>query len=116
MEKLLRFLVLFFVLVLTSSCGVIECVDSQFERESVAIDGESDFEVVFSNEESKFHSVKCEKYYDSMCAERGNSWRIREVGKSGEYKRSYIPVSDKSGITFELELPNCILTSIVITQ
>ncbi|TLX45075.1 hypothetical protein C1E24_20875 [Pseudoalteromonas phenolica] len=107
MEKLLRFLVLFFVLVLTSSCGVIECVDSQFERESVAIDGESGFEVVFSNGESKFHSIKCEKYYDSMCAERGNSWRTREVGKSGEYKRSYMPVSDKSGIAFELELPNC---------
>lgn len=107
MEKLLKFLVLLSLVILTSSCGVIECVDSQFERKPVAIDGESNFEVVLSNKESKFHRITCEKYYDSMCAERGNSWKVREVGKQGEYKRSYIPIADTSGVIFELELPNC---------
>lgn len=40
MEKLLRFLILFFASVFISSCGVIKCVDSQFEREPIPIKGE----------------------------------------------------------------------------
>ena len=42
-----------------------------------------------------------------MCTERGNSWRIREVGKSGEYKRSHIPIFSDSGELFELQLLSC---------
>lgn len=107
LEKLLKLFFLLSLLLLTTACGVIECVDSQFDRKPVEIAGASNFEVVFSNGQSRFHRIKCEKYYDSMCAERGNSWRVREVGKQGEYKRSYIPIVDELGVTFELELPNC---------
>lgn len=104
MEKLLRFLVLFFVSMFISSCGVIECVDSQFEREPIPIKGESLFEVAFPNGVTKSHSIKCEKYYDAICAERGNSWKIREVGKKSSHKRSHIPVLTDG---YEIELPNC---------
>ncbi|WP_141235681.1 hypothetical protein [Pseudoalteromonas sp. NBT06-2] len=103
----MKYLGLIFASALLSACGVIECVDSQFEREPVNINGESLFEITFSNGELKSHAIKCEKYYDSMCAERGNSWRIREVGKSGEHKRSYLPIPSESGSSYELELPNC---------
>ena len=107
MEKLLRFLIIFLTSIFITSCGVIECVDSKFERESLALDGESLFEIIFEDGKSKSHLIKCEKYYDAICAERGNSWRIREVGKSGAHKRSYLPITNKSNVAYDLVLPNC---------
>lgn len=107
MEKFLKYLGIVIAAILLSSCGAIECIDAQIEREPIKISGESLFEITFGNGEHKSHVIKCEKYYDSMCAERGNSWRIREVGKSGEAKRSYLPISNESGASYELELPSC---------
>lgn len=107
MEKFLKYLGIVIAAMLLSSCGAIECIDAQFEREPVKINGESLFEIIFANGEHKSHVIKCEKYYDSMCTERGNSWRIREVGQLGEEKRSYLPISNESGTPYELELPSC---------
>lgn len=104
MEELLRFLSLFSVSMFISSCGVVECLDSQFEREPIPLKDESLFEVTFPNGVTKSHIIKCEKYYDAICAERGNSWKIREVGKTGSYKQSHIPVLTDG---FEIELPTC---------
>lgn len=107
METLLRFIVIFITSIFITSCGVIECVDSQFEREPVAIEGEYLFDITFDDNRSTFHAIKCEKYYDAICAERGNSWRIREVGKLNAYKRSALPVSSDSNTQYDLILPNC---------
>ena len=103
----MRFIGIFITSIFLSACGVIECVDSQFERQSIAIDGESFFEILLADGKSISYAIKCEKYYDSMCAERGNSWQIREVGKSNEYKRSYLPITSESKVSYDLELPSC---------
>jgi hypothetical protein len=100
----MRFLILFVISILTSSCGVIQCVDSQFERKPIPIKGESVFEVTFSDGDIKSHVIKCEKYYSAICASRGNSWKVREVGKAGSLKRSYFSVLTDS---YEIELPTC---------
>lgn len=100
----LRKLTIICIAVAVNACGVIECVDSQFERKPIPIKGEYNFTVSFPSGDSSSHIIKCEQYYDSMCSERGNSWSVREVGKSGSYKNSYIPIASTE---YELQLPQC---------
>lgn len=56
---------------LLSGCGIAPCIDAQFKRDPVPIEGSFTFEVLLSNEEPKKHIVKCERYYDTICAARG---------------------------------------------
>lgn len=90
-----------------NACGLIECVDHQIKRDAIALDGESIFKLTLPDGTSKSQLIKCEKYYDSTCTERGNGWRIREVGLAHAGKRSYIPISDKNGVSYDLQLLNC---------
>lgn len=101
------FLNLFRVLIvslLTASCSAVVCIDSHIEREPVPVKDEWVFTVTFLDKDSQKYTLKCEKYYDSMCAARGNSWQVREVGKSTSNRRSYF---DIEGTELKLELPTC---------
>ena len=56
-------------------CGIYECVDAKFLRETKPIEKAFNVELKF-NEKSMNMLIKCEKYYDAMCAERGNYWAL----------------------------------------
>ena len=88
---------------LLSGCGIAPCIDAQFKRDPVPIEGSFTFEVLLSNEEPKKHIVKCERYYDTICAARGNSWQIREVGLVNSIKTSSISLNQD----IKLSLPHC---------
>ncbi|GGF53599.1 hypothetical protein GCM10011338_02170 [Alteromonas lipolytica] len=66
-------MILLFTTALVSACEVVECVDAQFEREPIPLKDEAHFALAFPDGERQSYTVKCEKYYDAMCAERGNS-------------------------------------------
>lgn len=88
-------------------CGIVPCIDAQFEREPEPIEGSYNYQVKLANGETYHHTIKCERYYDAMCAARGNSWRVREVGGGSTYQSSTLPLPHDLGGNYELELPTC---------
>ena len=54
-----------------NGCGVIPCIDAQFERDIKPIDKVFNVELNFNDKVFK-KTVKCEKYYSALCATRGN--------------------------------------------
>ncbi|WP_155247679.1 hypothetical protein [Teredinibacter turnerae] len=103
MNRLFIFISVFFL----NACGVYECIDAKFEREPRPIDKVFNVDVtiddaVFSKE------VRCEHYYDAMCAERGNWWSIREVGKESKYQSSNVEYDHPKYGLIEFPVPDCL--------
>lgn len=103
----MRTIILTFIFLILIGCGTISCIDSQFERKPVPIEGELVFQIQLTDGKKYQHQIKCERYYDSMCTERGNSWEIREVGYTSTYRGSSLPIKHASGEEYVLELPSC---------
>lgn len=101
MKKLV--LILVFAL---QGCGVYECIDMNFERETKPID--QDFNVVLEFQDKTMSKiVQCEEYYDAICAERGNYWAIREVGTESENRVSSFEFIDSELGVVKIPLPSC---------
>ncbi|NRA85390.1 MAG: hypothetical protein HRU22_16940 [Gammaproteobacteria bacterium] len=103
----MRLFTLILLISCLAGCGAIPCIDAQFERQPIPIKDKFIFELTYSNGDIVTQRVECERYYDSMCAERGNSWKIRSVGQSSGYKASHVNLRHHSGEKFELELLHC---------
>lgn len=63
-----------------TGCGVAECIDATIPRPSQRLPGSHVIEIEYKAQSAITATVTCEKYYDAMCAERGNYWSTREVG------------------------------------
>jgi hypothetical protein len=95
------------LITLLSSCGVIECIDHQIDRDPVAIPDPYVVDLEFKDHPKYSMTVYCERYYDSMCAERANYWAIREVGKTSQYETSAFSISDPVLGEFVVPIPAC---------
>ena len=82
------------------------CIDAKVERKAKPIDGSFDV-LLIVNEQTTRLSVRCEKYYDAMCAARGNHWDMREVGATTTHQRSTLSLQDPSLGIIEASVPNC---------
>ena len=85
-----------------NGCGVLECIDTKFERDPKPIDEIVSVSVTFQEKEMSME-LKCEEYYDALCAERGNYWDVREVG------------SEKAGQTSSFRFKDAELGEVVIS-
>jgi hypothetical protein len=103
--KNLKILILIFALSL-QGCYFYECIDTQIPRWTSKIDEVYHVEVV-CNGKMYEKQIQCEKYYDSMCAERGNYWTYREVGFDSEYQKSTIMIRDEELGEIEIPVPSC---------
>lgn len=65
-----------------AGCGVAECIDATIPRPSQRLPGSHEIEITYKNQAAITATITCEKYYDAICAERGNHWSTREVGTS----------------------------------
>ncbi|KAF7783541.1 hypothetical protein PRUB_a3335 [Pseudoalteromonas rubra] len=90
-----------------AGCGIAPCIDAQFERKPKVIDKKLLFELELKNGLRFSRTMKCERYYDAMCAARGNSWQLREVGSGVSYKRSSLEFTSATKERLELYLPEC---------
>ncbi len=52
-------------------------------------------------------NVQYEDYYDTICAERGNYWSIREVGSKSQYQTSKFKFTDAKLEKVEIPIPSC---------
>ena len=90
-----------------TGCGTIACIDHQFERDPVPISEPYVVTLEFADRAPVSRTVHCEHYYDSMCAERGNYWSIREVGKRTQYDTSEFRIEDEVFGEVLVPLPAC---------
>ncbi|TWX64214.1 hypothetical protein [Colwellia sp. C1TZA3] len=98
---------LILIVFLLSGCGAIECLDSQFEREPIQIEGNNIIEFQYKDEAAIKKNMKCEKFYDAMCAERGNYWAVREVGFKRKYRTSKIEFFANGIGNVKISQPTC---------
>lgn len=91
---------------LLNGCGVMPCVDAQIERAAEPIADKFSFDIV-TPASIISHTIECERYFDAQCSARGNSWKIREVGKHRSDDRSPINIAVMDGELYQLELPRC---------
>jgi hypothetical protein len=102
----MRTFVVFATLVL-NGCGAIPCVDSKFGRRAEPIPGNHTASLAVPGLENANRMFSCERYYDAMCASRGNYWAIREIGTRDHHSPSSISTEiDGIGI-FAIDLPLC---------
>ena len=97
---------LFLSVIALSGCGVYECIDVKFERDPKPINEVVTVDLTFQNQEMSME-VKCEEYYDSLCAERGNYWAVREVGTEKSGQTSSFKFNDPELGDVEVSIPRC---------
>ena len=97
----------FIFLLVIQGCSAISCIDAQIPRHTRAIDKEFNVELLFNGKSMKM-VVHCEEYYDAMCAARGNSWNIREVGMDVWFKASTFSFNDSAIGDVEIPAPRCV--------
>lgn len=102
----MKSVIIIFIALALEGCGIYECVDEKFVRETKPIEQEFNVELML-NETSWNMIIKCEEYYDAMCAERGNYWAIREVGYKSQYQTSIFKISDHDLGQVEVPIPKC---------
>ncbi len=83
-----------------------ECLDSKLVRETKPIQQQFAVELQIEGETMSM-LIECEEYYDAMCAERGNYWAVREIGKKSEYQTSAFQFRSKSLGQVEVPIPRC---------
>jgi hypothetical protein len=101
MKKLIISLVL-----LIQGCGVYECIDMKFSRTPEPIDKVYNIDLKFNDTKMNM-GIQCEKYYEAMCAERGNYWTLREVGKEKYFETSNFKFIDPKLGSVSIPIPNC---------
>ncbi len=89
-----------------NGCGVIECIDNKFERDPKPINETVTVSLTFQEKELSME-VKCEEYYDAMCAERGNYWAVREAGFENDGQTSSFRFTDPELGNVEVSIPRC---------
>jgi hypothetical protein len=89
-----------------NGCSVFECIDMKFEREPKPINETVTVNLTFQEQEMSIE-VKCEEYYDALCAERGNYWEIREVGSEKAGQVSSFKFNDAELGEIEISIPLC---------
>ena len=92
--------------ILLSGCGVYECIDMRFERDPKPINKTIMVSVNF-NDQHQNMEIKCEEYYDALCAERGNYWAVREVGSEKSGQTSSFVFNDPDLGKVEVSVPLC---------
>lgn len=95
------------ILISLQGCGVLECIDSKFEREAKPIDKKFVVNLNYRDMETQTKVIHCEEYYDAMCAERGNYWAIREVGLKNQYQTSSFKFIDAELGSIKYPVPTC---------
>jgi hypothetical protein len=103
----LRFISILFGSIFLSGCGLIECIDTQIERKPIPIDKKLLFDLSIVDQPDTSIEVVCEKFYDSMCAERGNYWSIRQTGLKSSFGSSSVKLKNDNETSYELEFPHC---------
>jgi len=63
-----------------SGCGITSCIDALFPRPSQRLPGSHTVELRYKDQPPISAVITCERFYDAMCAARGNQWAIREIG------------------------------------
>jgi hypothetical protein len=101
-----RNLLVIFIFSLTG-CGAIECLDSQFERAPIPIKGSNAIEFQYKDQAVIIKPVQCEKFYDAMCADRGNYWTVSETGFKRKYTTSKINIKVDGVGEIEVSHPTC---------
>ena len=101
MKKLLLLLV-----IVLNGCGVYECIDMKFERDPKPIDETVTVVLTFQDKKMTME-VKCEEYYDALCAVRGNYWAVREVGSEKAGQTSSFKFNDSELGAVEISIPRC---------
>ena len=93
-------------MIVLSGCGVYECIDMKVEREPKPIDKTIIVGLAFQEQEMSME-LKCEEYYDALCAERGNYWDVREVGSEKSGQTSSFKFTDPKLGNVEVSVPWC---------
>lgn len=106
-RRLPRLVLVVFVSAALGGCGINSCIDGLVKRAPKPIEGTHAFEVAFSGQPVARKEYKCEKYYDSMCAERGNYWAVREVSTRNNLTPSKLAVTVPGVGIVEFEVPRC---------
>jgi len=89
-----------------SGC-VVECIEAKIDRPAFPIPGSHVAELRVAGMEPIRKAITCEKYYDAICAERGNYWAIREVGTADQSSPSRISVEIAGIGKVEVQMPAC---------
>ena len=95
------------VLYLLNVFGVYQCIDSKFERKPRPIDQVYNVELEIDGQ-TFTKEIRCEHYYDAMCAARGNFWSIREVGAKSQYQSSKMLYKHPLYKLIEFPVPVCL--------
>ena len=91
-----------------SLCGcVVECIQAKIDRPALPIPGNHVAELRVAGLEPIRKTITCEKYYDAICAERGNYWTVREVGTADESSPSRMSVEIGGIGKVEVLMPAC---------
>ena len=106
-EVAVKKLVIFIFCNFLSGCMVYECIDELFPRAPKPIDDEFIVELKYNERDVVKKKMVCEEYYDAICAERGNFWTVREVGREFVYQSSVIEVHDSAIGNIIFPLPLC---------
>src|SRR5262245_10520924 len=100
-------IILLSLLIALPGCGLYECIDMRFPRRVKPI-GEV-FDIQLELQQQSFAmQVRCEEYYDAMCAERGNYWSVREVGYVSDFQTSAFRFTDDKLGEIEVPIPRCV--------
>jgi hypothetical protein len=91
-----------------SGCGVTECIDATFPRPSERLPGSHTVEIKYKDQAEITATVTCERYYDAMCAERGNYWDTREIGTNDPSSLvRFMTINDPDLGKVEIARPSC---------
>jgi len=89
-----------------AGCGVYECIDAKIPRTPIPMEPIS-VEIAYSGAPVVQREIHCERYYDALCAERGNYWSVRQVGMKSQHDISWVSIQDPRIGEIRLDLPLC---------
>jgi hypothetical protein len=91
-----------------TGCGVTDCIDAAFPPPSERLPGSHTIEIDYKGQATITTTVTCERYYDAMCAERGNFWNTREIGTNDSpHLVRFITINDPNLGEVKIERPSC---------
>jgi hypothetical protein len=102
-----RILILPLAAVLLSGCGVVECIDAQIPRSAEQLKEPITVEIAYAGAEVVRREIRCERYYDAQCSERGNRWSIRQAGAKDEHEKGLAKIIAPQIGEIVFDLPLC---------
>lgn len=92
----------------TSAITAGNCLDALVQRSTTPVVPVPVFELKYKDRASISVRIACEKYYDAMCAARGNQWSVREIGSTEHNSLvKFVTVHDEKLGTIEIGRPSC---------